>query len=128
MKTFHPHLLPHSCSILFCSFLIFVFTVLSASSHAESPGTLPTATPEIQNELQNIDQEIDFLNKDLEKARKNALNQEIHAQQFMFDNWHEFSENVGQAETNEKQILEIKKKIKALTERKESLKNSSNQP
>lgn len=112
MKAFHPRL-----------FLIFIFTVLSAISHADAE-----STPQIQNELQGIDQEIDFLKKDLKKLRKDALNQEIHAQQFMFDDWHEFSENVAKAETNEKQILEIKEKIKALTERKESLKNASNQP
>lgn len=122
MKTFHPHvLLPHSLSILFYLLLILVFTLLSTSSHAES-------TPQIQNELQSIDQEIDFLNKDLKKLRKESLNKEIHAQQFMFDDWHEFSENVAKAETNERKILEIKEKIKVLTEQKESLKNASNQP
>ena len=83
----------------------------------------PAADPGNQNkkELQSLDQEINSLKKHLEEMRKNALNNEIKAQPYMFDNWHQFAEDIRLSEENEKNIQETKKKLQELNDSKEAL-------
>lgn len=66
---------------------------------------------------QNIDQQIEFLENKLADLRNKYLNQEIHAQPYMIDNWHQFAEDIRQTEEHEKEILEIKKQINDLKQK-----------
>lgn len=95
--------------------LIFAFNFFSFHSQAETP------TSSTLNELQSIDQEIADLEKELENTRKKIFNKELQAQPYMFDNWHEFAQDIDITEEGEKHISAIKKKIQELEERKESL-------
>ncbi len=95
----------------------YIFTFVSLPCHAEN------ANPSFQNQndLQSLDQEIDSLEKELAKLRRNMLNSEIHAQPYMIDKWHEFAEDVSHAEDKEKEILALKKKIQVLNDKKKLL-------
>jgi hypothetical protein len=85
------------------------------------PSSAENSHTHIQHELQDIDEEISSLERELESMRKKALNEEMHAQPYMIDNWHEFAEDIQRAEANEKGILATKKKIQALKDLKEAL-------
>lgn len=99
----------------FAFFLLGYFTTSLVASQANNQ-KIPK-----QISLQNIDKEIDSLNQQLTKLRKETFNQEMQAQPYMFDNWKEFSEDIGKAEEAEKKILIIKEKIKALEQLKQFL-------
>lgn len=71
-----------------------------------------------------INREIDSLNSELQSTRQEALNKEMKAQPLMLDNWKEYSENIQSEENTEKHILELKKKIEALEQKKQGLKKS----
>lgn len=81
--------------------------------------------PELQNknELQSINEVINSLEKKLSEKRQQTLNEEVKAQPYMFDNWHEFADDIRVAEENEKEILAIKKRLKNLYEEKNRLSN-----
>lgn len=97
-------------------FSLFLFGCLTTNqAQAES-----TSAPQ-QIHLQNIDKEINSLNQQLEKLRKEAFNQEMQAQPYMFDNWKEFSEDIGNAEEAERKILKLKERIQSLNELKQFL-------
>lgn len=105
----------------------FLLLTLATSIH---PFYLSTTTPSEHSltELQNINQQIDSLEKQLSEMRRKAVNKEIHAQTYMIDNWHEFAEDINAAEESEQHILAIKKKIHELNDRKETiLKETSSQ-
>lgn len=107
---------------------IFASTTFPIPSHAENPPIQNQTQSQTLTELQSIDRQINSLNKDLARIRKEALNQEINAQQYMIDNWQEFAENISLNETSEKEILEIKEKIKTLNDRKAFLLKQSSNP
>jgi hypothetical protein len=101
------------------SFFIFILTFISMLSFCSY---VPAAVP--QEELQGIEEQISTLEHELELLRKKALNAEMHAQPFMFDDWHEFAEDVQASEENEKAIVSLKKKIYTLEEQKQALLNT----
>lgn len=72
-----------------------------------------------QDELQSINREIESLQEKLASMRQTAVYNEIHAQPYMIDNWHEFAQDIQTTEENEKAILAIKNKIKQLNDDKE---------
>jgi len=74
-------------------------------------------------ELQNIDKQLLDLKSELKELRRQAFNKEMDAQPLMFDNWHEYTEDIGSNESSEKKILAIKAKIEALNKRKDTLLN-----
>lgn len=94
--------------------MLFVFICVCSSIYAN---TREENTPE----LQELDKQLSSLEKELDMLRKKALNAEIRAQPHMIDDWHEFTQEIGTAEENEKNILAIKKKIHELEEQKQSL-------
>lgn len=106
--------LPSLPSLLMLS---FAFTMVSFQCQAEN------SNPSFQNHnaLETIDQQIEYLQKQLAQLRRNMLNSEIHAQNYMIDNWQEFAEGISLAEDKEKEILAIKKKIQELKDQKNLL-------
>lgn len=106
---------PISHFVFNLSFVLFIFflAIIPLSSYAENGPT--------QTRVQRIDQEIDSLNKKLSKLRKEAFNQEMKAQPYMFDNWKEFSEDIEHVEESERKILNIKENIQMLEDLKQSL-------
>jgi len=110
------------CTSRFLPKLAFSFLIITSLCCAT-----PSENFSTQNTSQNLDQEIEFLEKELEDLRHKALNSEIHAQPYMIDNWHQFAENIRLAEDNEKKIVKIKKRIKNIKEFKKT-KNSHPNP
>lgn len=103
--------------------LLLVFLLSFAFCQAANNSALQT-----NSEIQNINQEIEFLNSELEKMRRDAHNKEMEAQPFMFDNWHEFANDIELSEENEKGILKIKKKIKELKQKRDLLQTQQLSP
>jgi len=73
--------------------------------------------------IESIDLQLKDLQTELQKSRKDNFNKEMNAQPLMFDNWDEYTQDIGDTEKDEKNILEIKKKIQMLNERKKILQN-----
>lgn len=76
-------------------------------------------------EMQKIDEQLSSLQSELKDLRRDAFNREMHAQTFMFDNWHEYADEIKANTTDEKKIAEVKAKIKALSDRKEALQSNT---
>ena len=110
-------------------FLLTAFALGLALSSLTPTHADETSTTEHKmidsNELQKIDTEIEHLKSSLNKLRKQALNQEMNSQPFLFDNWDQFAEGIEANEENEKQILQIKKEIDALIQLRQSLINQN---
>lgn len=102
---------------MICSVFFLVVTLVTTPISSQSN----TSSFKNKTELQQIDAEIESLEHELSSMRKEALNHEVEAQRYMIDNWHEFAEDIKKNEENEKAILVLKKKIKKLNERKNSL-------
>ena len=101
------HLFPLLIALIFFS---FQSESVPASSHT-------------QIELQKVNTEINNLEEQLVKTRKNALNLELQAQPYMFDNWHEFANDIRMEEENEKKVIIVKEKLKELYKQRETLLN-----
>jgi len=99
--------------IILTSFLL----MLTTYSQAVPLNPEPSASNQ-EIKFQDINHEIEFLEKQLKQMRKQALNNEIHAQPYMIDNWHQFAEEIKNSEENEKKIVEIKRKIQELNKKK----------
>jgi hypothetical protein len=100
-----------------------IFSFTSISCYA-----MNSTLSQTQIKLKNLNQEIESLHNELVKMRKDSLNNEMHAQPYMFDNWHEFTESIKLSEESEKNILKIKKQIKDLTQERDSLYDPQNSP
>ena len=95
---------------------LFFFITAAAFSHSYAENFYNQSP-----EQQSLDQEIESREKNLAQMRKEALNLEIKAQSYMFDNWHEFAEDIRLNEEREKEILSTKKKLKELYNQKDAL-------
>lgn len=73
------------------------------------------------NRIKQIDVEIERLEVELHAARKKALEKEMKAQVHRLDNWHEYAETLEEEETEERRIIHIKERVKALLEEKRVL-------
>ena len=103
-------------------------TLALAALVITSPLLLNAADPEPsgqssanQDELNAIENEIHRLKNELQEYRKKALSNEVHAQPLMFDNWHQYAEDIRLSEEDEKHISTIKARIAALNERKQAI-------
>lgn len=74
-----------------------------------------------QTEVESIEKEIELLQSQLHNLRKDAFNNEMQAQPYMFDNWSEYTSEIKANEDDEKAILIIKAKIQQLNTRKQEL-------
>lgn len=72
-------------------------------------------------ELEKIDNEIKELTTSMDHLRKEALDKEIKSQPLLFDNWEEFAKGIEDNEEDEKHILQIKKQIETLQQKKKAL-------
>lgn len=86
--------------------------------------TYADANPKI-TKIEQVDQEIIKLEKELKRLRQDAFNQEMNAQPYMFDNWSEYTENINANEIDEKKIIDIKAKIEDLKILKQKLMKSA---
>lgn len=68
-----------------------------------------------------IDQQILSLQAQLKELRRDAFNDEMDAQPFMFDNWHEYADEITGNENAEKKITKIKAQIDELNKQKQEL-------
>lgn len=75
------------------------------------------------DEQQDIDAQITTLRSELKELRRNAFNNEMNAQPYMFDNWHQYAGEINSNEENEKKIKAVKAKISELKKRKQALQN-----
>lgn len=96
--------------------VVTALTIAPTPSHANNNPQTQT-----QLDLENIDLEIQLLNRQLEKRRKEASNQELEAQPYMRYHWQEFTEDIDHSENREKEVLDIKEKIQKLKAKKASL-------
>lgn len=72
-------------------------------------------------ELKSIEIELADINVKLSQYRHGASNAEVNAQPDMINHWHEFAENIREAEKDEKEIHTLKERKKLLLQRKEAL-------
>jgi hypothetical protein len=63
--------------------------------------------------------EMERLEKNLENLRLKALNEEVEAQRLMRSNWEQYLQKIEAIEQDEKEIVELKKKIAALKKQQE---------
>ena len=76
--------------------------------------------------VEDIDKELKSLQEELSVARKNSFNKEMEAQNLMFDNLKEYSQDLQMEERDEKRVLEIKKKINKLMDERRALIENGN--
>ena len=67
-----------------------------------------------QNAKAQPDTELQILEHKLEILRVKALNEEMEAQQLMRSNWQAYLQKIEAMEKDERQILELKKRIAVL--------------
>lgn len=96
------------------------FTFATLLSLAFSP-LAQAASPPLTSEVEKIDGEIKTLEESLNTLREAALNKEIKSQPLLFDNWEAFAQGIKANEEDEKKILEIKKQIEELQQKKHAL-------
>lgn len=111
----------HRChSIAYIATCALCSLIAPTVALANQPGQYSTSQP-TPSELQGaeeIDQELQSLEKKIEKLRKEELNKEMHAQPYMFDSWHQYSKEIEAAEEDEKHIEDLKKQVDEIKKKK----------
>lgn len=79
-------------------------------------------------EIAHIEEEIETLQSQLKNLRKDAFNQEMDAQAYMFDNWSDYVGKINANEKDEQSIIQLKDKIEKLKQRKQELLKDSHKP
>lgn len=98
--------------IIFLSLVTFWGMALESNESSSSSNN---------NRIKQIDVEIEKLDVQLHAARKKAFEKEMKAQVYMLDNWHQYAETLEDEEIEERRIIHIEKRLKALLEEKQAL-------
>lgn len=98
-------------------FLVICMLVVGSIAEAQAPSAK-------QEQIERIDFQISQLNAELHKYRMKYEREEMEAQPMMLDSWTQYAEEIKDAEVVEKQVEEIKVKIRDLQKQKQALLNS----
>lgn len=72
--------------------------------------------------------QIERLEKELDHYRKQAVNEELNAQQSMRTDWSKFTQDINQSEETEKHVLDLKKQIQELKQQQSQSQQPSSRP
>jgi hypothetical protein len=94
-------------------YLFLALVIASPLSAQQEPGW--------QEELNQINGDIEKLQSQLHEYRRKALSDEMQAQPQMFDNFHEYAQDIQANEADEDMVIKIKAHLRELQARKQKL-------
>lgn len=108
---------------MFASLLFFISCAFLVTQMTESPlySIETVSSLDKDQELKSIEVELEEINTKLSQYRHGASNAEVNAQPDMINHWHEFVENIREAEKDEKELHILNERKKLLLQRKDSL-------
>jgi len=88
------------------------------SSEIKQKDPYAALPPDVREQVVKLDEQINELQAQLEKALRAFQNEDVDSQEEVFDKWQDFSESVKQSEQYQEQAKALREKIISLQQEK----------